>query len=162
MSRSRSATFFAFALLLPALASDEVERRDLVHLREERHRRDADVPPIGRDDRGGLETGALGERRDLRPVADRPAAEERQAVLVGHGHRQGEVMGGRGAAQAGDLLGFAGCSGQCTGPHLHFEIRANSTKQFQDGTPVDGLAFMLARGVDIEKGVETANGGIVG
>ena len=32
--------------------------------------------------------------------------------------------------EAGDLVGAVGCTGTCTGPHLHFEVRVN-------GTPVD-------------------------
>ncbi len=35
----------------------------------------------------------------------------------------------------GDLIGYVGCSGECTGPHLHFELRLGST-------PVDPLAFL--------------------
>ena len=35
----------------------------------------------------------------------------------------------------GDLIGAVGCSGECTGPHLHFELRLG-------GVPVDPLAFL--------------------
>jgi murein DD-endopeptidase MepM/ murein hydrolase activator NlpD len=36
---------------------------------------------------------------------------------------------------AGDRLGVAGCTGWCTGTHLHFELR-------QASTPVDPLPFL--------------------
>lgn len=35
----------------------------------------------------------------------------------------------------GDVLGNAGCTGSCTGPHLHFEIR-------QGGQPIDPLSLL--------------------
>ena len=40
----------------------------------------------------------------------------------------------------GDLLGMAGCTGSCTGTHLHFELR-------KDGQPLDPAAFMRADNV---------------
>lgn len=36
---------------------------------------------------------------------------------------------------AGDPIGTAGCTGSCTGTHLHFELRRN-------GVPVDALPFL--------------------
>ena len=36
---------------------------------------------------------------------------------------------------AGDPVGIAGCTGSCTGTHLHFELRRN-------GVPVDPAPFM--------------------
>jgi murein DD-endopeptidase MepM/ murein hydrolase activator NlpD len=35
----------------------------------------------------------------------------------------------------GELLGMAGCTGYCTGTHLHFEVR-------QNGVPVDPRTFL--------------------
>ncbi|MCW2950590.1 MAG: hypothetical protein JWN41_1603 [Thermoleophilia bacterium] len=39
------------------------------------------------------------------------------------------------AVQRGQLIGVSGCSGTCTGPHLHFEVRVG-------GAPRDPMAFM--------------------
>jgi murein DD-endopeptidase MepM/ murein hydrolase activator NlpD len=40
---------------------------------------------------------------------------------------------------AGQSIGVAGCTGSCTGTHLHFELR-------RDGRPVDPLPLLLASG----------------
>jgi murein DD-endopeptidase MepM/ murein hydrolase activator NlpD len=37
--------------------------------------------------------------------------------------------------EAGQTIGAVGCTGWCTGPHLHFEIR-------EWGTPVDPLIYL--------------------
>jgi peptidoglycan DL-endopeptidase CwlO len=37
--------------------------------------------------------------------------------------------------QQGDVIGYSGCTGYCTGPHLHFEVRVN-------GSPVDPLGYL--------------------
>ena len=40
--------------------------------------------------------------------------------------------------EQGDVLGRVGCTGSCTGSHLHFEVRVN-------GTPVDPMRFLGKR-----------------
>ena len=35
----------------------------------------------------------------------------------------------------GDVIGYVGCSGYCTGAHLHFETR-------EYGTPVDPMKYL--------------------
>jgi murein DD-endopeptidase MepM/ murein hydrolase activator NlpD len=37
--------------------------------------------------------------------------------------------------QQGEVIGYVGCTGHCTGPHLHFEVRI-------DGEPVDPLGYL--------------------
>ena len=44
------------------------------------------------------------------------------------------VSCGENVAQ-GEVIGYSGCTGFCTGPHVHFEVRVN-------GTPVDPLGYL--------------------
>jgi murein DD-endopeptidase MepM/ murein hydrolase activator NlpD len=55
------------------------------------------------------------------------------ASLYGHQSRVA-VSCGENVAQ-GQLIGYSGCTGFCTGPHVHFEIRVN-------GSPVDPLGYL--------------------
>jgi septal ring factor EnvC (AmiA/AmiB activator) len=55
------------------------------------------------------------------------------ASLYGHQSRIATSCGEE-VAQ-GQLIGYVGCTGFCTGPHLHFEIRLN-------GSPVDPLGYL--------------------
>lgn len=58
-------------------------------------------------------------------------------VLVDHGggivtayaHLSSFAVGVGASVSAGQLLGGVGCTGSCTGPHLHFEVRVNGTPQ---------------------------------
>jgi murein DD-endopeptidase MepM/ murein hydrolase activator NlpD len=54
-------------------------------------------------------------------------------TLYGHQSRIAASCG-ESVAQ-GDVIGYVGCTGYCTGPHLHFEVRLN-------GTPVDPLGYL--------------------
>lgn len=54
-------------------------------------------------------------------------------IIYGHLSRAAVETGQ--SLKQGDLIGYVGCTGECTGPHLHFELRLG-------GTPVDPLAFL--------------------
>ena len=55
------------------------------------------------------------------------------ATAYGHNSRIA-VSCGEQVAQ-GQVISYSGCTGFCTGPHVHFEVRVN-------GTPVDPLAYL--------------------
>jgi murein DD-endopeptidase MepM/ murein hydrolase activator NlpD len=54
-------------------------------------------------------------------------------IIYGHMSRTAVSVGQR--VSRGTVLGYVGCSGMCTGPHLHFEVRLN-------GRPVDPLGLL--------------------
>jgi murein DD-endopeptidase MepM/ murein hydrolase activator NlpD len=66
-------------------------------------------------------------------------------VAVGHGytalyaHLAGWRVRVGDLVEAGQRLGTAGCTGSCSGTHLHFELRLR-------GQPVDPLRFRLVEG----------------
>jgi murein DD-endopeptidase MepM/ murein hydrolase activator NlpD len=55
------------------------------------------------------------------------------ATAYGHNERIA-VSCGQEVSQ-GEVVSYSGCTGFCTGPHVHFEVRVN-------GTPVDPLAYL--------------------
>jgi len=55
------------------------------------------------------------------------------ATLYAHLARVGVKVGER--VEQGELLGRAGCTGSCTGQHLHFEVRIL-------GKPVDPMPYL--------------------
>jgi murein DD-endopeptidase MepM/ murein hydrolase activator NlpD len=63
-------------------------------------------------------------------------------VVIDHGggmatayaHLSAIWVGG-GSVSQGQGIGAVGCTGSCTGPHLHFEVRIN-------GSPVDPLGYL--------------------
>jgi peptidoglycan DL-endopeptidase CwlO len=56
-------------------------------------------------------------------------------IATAYGHQSRiEVSCNQDVAQ-GQEIGLVGCTGFCTGPHLHFEVRVN-------GTPVDPLGYL--------------------
>ncbi len=52
-----------------------------------------------------------------------------------YGHLSRAAVYGGQYVERGQLVGWEGCSGICTGPHLHFEIRVN-------GSPVNPLRYL--------------------
>jgi murein DD-endopeptidase MepM/ murein hydrolase activator NlpD len=65
------------------------------------------------------------------------------ATVIDHGNALATLYGHQSAifVQPGDhvsrgqVIGAVGCTGLCTGPHLHFEVRVS-------GTPVDPLPYL--------------------
>ena len=55
------------------------------------------------------------------------------ASLYGHQSRIAASCGE--SVTQGQVIGYSGCTGFCTGPHVHFEIRVN-------GSPVDPLGYL--------------------
>jgi murein DD-endopeptidase MepM/ murein hydrolase activator NlpD len=56
-------------------------------------------------------------------------------LATAYGHQSSiAVACGQQVAQ-GQVIGYSGCTGHCTGPHVHFEVRI-------DGNPVDPLGYL--------------------
>jgi murein DD-endopeptidase MepM/ murein hydrolase activator NlpD len=63
-------------------------------------------------------------------------------ILIDHGggmvtlyaHQSSQVLTS-GSVSRGQLVGYMGCTGSCTGPHLHFEVRIN-------GSAVDPMGYL--------------------
>jgi murein DD-endopeptidase MepM/ murein hydrolase activator NlpD len=56
-------------------------------------------------------------------------------LATAYGHQSAiAVTCGQQVAQ-GQVIGYVGCTGHCTGPHLHFEVRIN-------GDPVDPMGYL--------------------
>jgi septal ring factor EnvC (AmiA/AmiB activator) len=55
------------------------------------------------------------------------------ATLYGHQSRIAASCGE--TVSQGQVIGYSGCTGFCTGPHVHFEVRVN-------GSPVDPLGYL--------------------
>lgn len=69
-------------------------------------------------------------------------------VMV-YGHMEKITVEAGEYVAAGDTVALVGNRGQSTGPHLHFEIR----KGGENGTTVDPMAWLAARGVDVDSAV---------
>jgi murein DD-endopeptidase MepM/ murein hydrolase activator NlpD len=52
-----------------------------------------------------------------------------------YGHQSRIAIGCNEQVTQGQTIGYVGCTGFCTGPHLHFEVRL-------DGNPVDPLGYL--------------------
>ncbi|MGQ0847933.1 MAG: murein hydrolase activator EnvC family protein [Actinomycetota bacterium] len=66
-----------------------------------------------------------------------------RAVVIDHGgglttlyaHQSKIAVNGGQTVARGQVVGYVGCTGFCTGPHLHYEVRL-------DGVPVDPLQYL--------------------
>jgi murein DD-endopeptidase MepM/ murein hydrolase activator NlpD len=52
-----------------------------------------------------------------------------------YGHMSSMAVGRGQAVTQGQVIGYVGCTGSCTGDHLHFEVRVN-------GSPQDPMAYL--------------------
>ena len=58
-------------------------------------------------------------------------------VATLYGHQSSIAVSVGDQVLAGDVIGYIGCTGYCTGPHLHFEVR-------EVGIPVDPMIYLPA------------------
>jgi murein DD-endopeptidase MepM/ murein hydrolase activator NlpD len=56
-------------------------------------------------------------------------------LATAYGHQSQIAVSCNQDVGQGDVIGYSGCTGFCTGPHLHFEVRV-------DGVPVDPLGYL--------------------
>lgn len=68
-------------------------------------------------------------------------------LVACYGHGEAQLVQVGDTVAAGQPVALEGCEGDCTGPHLHFEIRAGLWGQVSDP-----YAFMAARGIALGDG----------
>ncbi|MDX6475873.1 MAG: hypothetical protein QOH95_1384 [Gaiellaceae bacterium] len=56
-------------------------------------------------------------------------------IATAYGHQSSIAVACGQQVSQGDVIGYVGCTGHCTGPHLHFEVRIS-------GSPVDPLGYL--------------------
>jgi murein DD-endopeptidase MepM/ murein hydrolase activator NlpD len=56
-------------------------------------------------------------------------------LATAYGHQNSIAVTNGQTVNQGDIIGYVGCTGHCTGPHLHFEVRIN-------GAAVDPLGYL--------------------
>jgi len=56
-------------------------------------------------------------------------------LATAYGHQSAIAVTCGQYVSQGQVIGYVGCTGHCTGPHLHFEVRVN-------GDPVDPLGYL--------------------
>jgi Meckel syndrome type 1 protein len=67
-----------------------------------------------------------------------------------YAHLSGFAVNSGQQVTTGQTIGYVGCTGNCTGPHLHFETRVNGSAQnpapYLNGTPIPGGQAAVAAG----------------
>jgi murein DD-endopeptidase MepM/ murein hydrolase activator NlpD/FtsZ-binding cell division protein ZapB len=56
-------------------------------------------------------------------------------LATAYGHQSAIAVTCGESVTQGQVIGYVGCTGHCTGPHLHFEVRI-------DGNPVDPMGYL--------------------
>ena len=56
-------------------------------------------------------------------------------LATAYGHQSSIAVACGQQVEQGQVIGYVGCTGHCTGPHLHFEVRIN-------GSPVDPMGYL--------------------
>jgi murein DD-endopeptidase MepM/ murein hydrolase activator NlpD len=56
-------------------------------------------------------------------------------LATAYGHQSRIEVSCNESVEQGQVIGLSGCTGFCTGPHLHFEVRVN-------GSPVDPIGYL--------------------
>jgi murein DD-endopeptidase MepM/ murein hydrolase activator NlpD len=70
-------------------------------------------------------------------------------ITTRYGHNSKVLVKAGDKVAAGTPIALVGSTGDSTGPHCHFEVRV-------DDVATDPVPFMLARGVDLDKDINTS------
>ena len=63
------------------------------------------------------------------------AIDHGRGLSTAYGHQSSVAVSNGQIVTQGQVIGYVGCTGLCTGSHLHFEVRVN-------GTAVDPMRFL--------------------
>ena len=63
------------------------------------------------------------------------AIDHGRGISTAYGHQSSIAVSVGEVVAQGQTIGYVGCTGHCSGPHLHFEVRIN-------GSPVDPLGYL--------------------
>jgi murein DD-endopeptidase MepM/ murein hydrolase activator NlpD len=89
-------------------------------------------------DRGKVSDADSGGRGNFLAIY---SPDENRSFVYMHMLKPSPVQLGK-QVHAGELVGQLGCTGECDGPHLHFEVRIGKASLGADTKPVDPLPFL--------------------